>query len=101
VKNPVSPDFPREAGRAKEEVKMNFNTNPGIYLTEEEKNTVTEMSDKELCKMIEDSQVWEDDLNAEVCERAGLLSKYLEADAEHFEEVVYMAIDILMEDKNV
>jgi len=42
---------------------MNF-TNPGIYLTEEEKITIAEMSDKELCKMIEDSQVWEDDLKS-------------------------------------
>jgi hypothetical protein len=80
---------------------MNFDTNPGIYFTEEERIEITELSDEELCERIELSDVWESELCEEVCGRAGLLTAYLAADGEHFEEIVYMSIDILKENAEV
>jgi hypothetical protein len=67
----------------------------GIYLTEEERAELTEMTDEELCEKIEISDTWDLEMAEEACDRAGLLSAFLAADGEHFEEVIYFALDIL------
>lgn len=49
----------------------------------------------ELIKAIENSSVWDYDMCAEACERAGLSDEWKAADGETFEAVVDKAIEIL------
>lgn len=52
------------------------------------------LTTEELADMINDSPSWDDDLNRELCERAGIVNEWDEADKDA-ESVVYKAAEIL------
>lgn len=52
------------------------------------------LTTEELVDMINDSPCWDDDLNRELCERAGIVNEWDDAD-EDAESVVYKAAKIL------
>lgn len=53
------------------------------------------LTTEELVDMINDSPCWDDDLNRELCDRAGIVEEWDAADADDAEEIVYKAADIL------
>ena len=53
------------------------------------------LTTEELVDMINDSPCWDDDLNRELCDRAGIVEEWDAADADDAEEIIYKAADIL------
>lgn len=53
------------------------------------------MTVKEIAREIRNSETWDNELLEQLCEAAGLLEEYQNADGETFESVVYKAVDVL------
>ena len=53
------------------------------------------MTVQEIAREIRNSETWDNELLEQLCEEAGLLEEYQNADGETFESVVYKAADIL------
>lgn len=53
------------------------------------------MNNNELAEKIRNSETWNYDLLAELCDRAGIFEEWKNADGETFESVAYKAAEIL------
>ena len=53
------------------------------------------MNNNELAEKIRNSETWNCDLLAELCDRAGIFEEWKNADGETFESVAYKAAEIL------
>jgi len=53
------------------------------------------MNNNELAEKIRNSETWDYDLLAELCDHAGIFEEWKNADGETFESVAYKAAEIL------
>lgn len=53
------------------------------------------LTTEELVDMINSSPCWDDDLNRELCDRAGIVEEWDSSNGDDAEEIIYKAADIL------